>query len=106
MNYTVDLPFDDAKRIENALARLPGKSQNVRFDKDGTVHVMVFGAVPPFEAIASADTSGNSDVANSLPVAQTLCGAVKAIHGSLTDVSVQTVGYTFDDGKLHAAPVP
>jgi hypothetical protein len=106
LTYGVDFPFDDAKQIENALAQLPGNSQDVRFDGRGGVHVTINGAEPPLEAAVSASSDGKFKTTTEHPIAQTLCRAATEVDGTLTDISVRTAGYALDDGKLYLPPVP
>ena len=104
--YELDFPFDDAKRLENALATLPGESQLVQFDGDGGVHVAISGASVPMQATAVASSDGTSATTPTIyPIAATLCQAVSAAKGTLTNVAVHTSGYRLDDGKLYAPAV-
>lgn len=104
MTYEVRLPFDNAKLLENALAQLPGDSQEVRFDGQGNADVTIFGAHAPLEV--SVSTSSDGKHAERSLMAEPLCGAISAVNGSLTDVSIRSVGYEFDDGKLRVPSVP
>ncbi|MEL7197559.1 MAG: hypothetical protein AAGL10_04515 [Pseudomonadota bacterium] len=102
LTYGVDFSFDDPKRLENALALLPGASQELSFQDDGSVRAVITGMSVPIGVVSSSDGKTNIEI----PIAKTVCGAVAQAKGVLVFVSVHTKGYEMDSGKLWVTPVP
>ena len=111
VSYTVQLPIDDAKKIENAIAQMPGDMQSIQFTGDGSAQVTISGAQVPVSIAVSTtadddDTSTAETFKTNHPIIDELCSASGTVGGTLLNVSIQSNGYRFDDGKVYSLPVP